>query len=81
LRYVVWNDSVRIGDDAIAVANIFSIRVRSSAQGAAAVSDPGLVFSLITLPARTLKANPLDLLVVERAALQIVVLYLSFHVM
>jgi hypothetical protein len=45
LGHVVWNDSVRIGDDAIGLANIFYIRVSSSAQGAAAVSAPGLVFS------------------------------------
>jgi hypothetical protein len=45
LGNVVWNDSVRIGDDAIGLADIFSIRVSSSAQGAAAVSEPGLVFS------------------------------------
>jgi hypothetical protein len=45
LGHDVWNDAVRIGDDAIGVADIFSIRVSSSAQGAAALSEPGLVFS------------------------------------
>jgi hypothetical protein len=37
LGYVVWNDSVRIGDDAIGATDIFCIRVSSSPQGAAAL--------------------------------------------
>jgi hypothetical protein len=48
---------------------IFSVRVGSSAQGAAAVSEPGLVFSGSRYPLGLLKANPVDLLVIERGAL------------
>jgi hypothetical protein len=48
---------------------VFSGCVGSSAQGAAAVSEPGIVFSGSRYPLGLLKANPVDLLVVERGAL------------
>jgi hypothetical protein len=49
--------------------HVFSVRVGNSAQGAAAVSEPGLVFSGSRYPLGLLKANPVDLLVIERGAL------------
>jgi hypothetical protein len=51
--------AVRIGDDVIGVAEIFSIRISSSAQGAAAVSEPGLVFSRSRCPLGQLKQTQL----------------------
>jgi hypothetical protein len=89
------NDIVRIGDDAIGVADILSIRVSSSAQvlllcpswprvlvNTLLLDRPSQVScSLITMPARTVKAKPVDLLVVERGALQIVVEYLTLTCM
>jgi hypothetical protein len=49
--------------------HVFSVRVGNRAQGAAAVSEPGLVFSGTRYPLGLLKANPVDLLVIERGAL------------
>jgi hypothetical protein len=46
--------------------HVFSVRVGSSAQGAAGVSEPGLVFSGSRYPLGLLKANPVDLLVIRR---------------
>jgi hypothetical protein len=49
--------------------HVFSVRVGSSAQGAAAVSEPGLVFSGSRYPLGLFKANPVDLLAIERGTL------------